>query len=45
VARAIGRDPADAAVRDASREVERQGRLKIEGWRGGHGPAAFVGLS
>jgi hypothetical protein len=45
VARAIGRNPADAAVRDAFREVERQGRLKIEGWRGGMGLPAFVGLS
>jgi hypothetical protein len=44
VARAIGRDPEDADVHHAFREVERQGRLKIEGWRGGMGLPAFVSL-
>lgn len=44
LARAIGREPEDVDVYHAFREVERQGRLKIEGWRGGMGLPAFVGL-
>jgi hypothetical protein len=44
VARAVGRDPKDADVHQAFREVERRGTLKLEGWRGGMGLPAFVGL-
>jgi hypothetical protein len=44
VARAIGRDPEEAAVHDAFREIERRGTLKLDGWRGGMGLPAFVGL-
>jgi hypothetical protein len=44
VARAIGRDPEDADVYHAFREVERRGTLKLDGWGGGMGLPHFVGL-
>jgi hypothetical protein len=42
VAREIGRDPNDPDVRNAFREIERRGTLKLEAWRGGMGLPAFV---
>ncbi len=44
VTRGIGRDPEDVGVYHAFREIERRGTLKLEGWRGGMGLPAFVGL-
>jgi hypothetical protein len=44
VAKAIGRDPDDADVYDAFREIERRGTLKLEAWGGGMGLPHLVGL-
>jgi hypothetical protein len=42
VAREIGRDPQDSDVRNAFKEIERRGTLKLDNWRGGMGLPAFV---
>ena len=42
VAREAGRDPDDSDVRNAFKEIERRGTLKLDGWRGGMGLPAFV---
>lgn len=42
VAREVGRDPDDSDVRNAFKEIERRGTLKLEAWRGGMGLPAFV---
>jgi hypothetical protein len=44
VAKTIGRDPDDADVYDAFREIERRGTLKLEAWGGGMGLPHLVGL-
>jgi hypothetical protein len=44
VARYIDRDPDDAEVYDAFREMGRLGELDLQGWRGGMGLPAFVFL-
>jgi hypothetical protein len=44
VAKAIGRDPKDADVYRAFREIERRGTLKLDAWRGNMELPAFVGL-
>lgn len=43
VAKAIGRDPKDAELYDAFREIERRGTLKLDSWPGNMELPACVG--
>jgi hypothetical protein len=44
VVRAIGRDPAEQAVYDSLREIDRRRLLTVEAWRGGMGLPAQISL-